>query len=73
MITSIQVHEHVKQQLDQLKNGKESYEEVIQSLITQAEMQKRTQKDLLIEGYREMAQESLKQVKGWASADLDWD
>lgn len=72
MITSIQVHEHLKQQLDALKNGRQSYEEVIISLIARAETQKRMQKELLVEGYKEMAQESLKRVKEWASTDLAW-
>lgn len=72
MITSIQIHEKVKEQLDTLKNGRQSYEEVIISLIARAETQKRIQRELLVEGYKEMAQESLRQVKEWASTDLDW-
>lgn len=73
MITSIQIHEVVKKELDTLKeNNKESYEEVIMRLIESTEKQKRTQAELLIQGYKEMAQESLKITKEWAPTEADW-
>lgn len=74
MITSIQIHEKVKRELDILKGrDKESYEEVIARLIETVEKQKRVRKDLLIEGYKEMSEHSLMISKEWANADKDWD
>lgn len=74
MITSIQIHEKVKKELDTLKEmDKESYEEVITRLIETVEKQKRVRKELLIEGYKEMSEHSLMINKEWANADKDWD
>ncbi|MBS3159350.1 hypothetical protein J4436_01045 [Candidatus Woesearchaeota archaeon] len=74
MITSIQIHENLKQELNLLKrNPKESYEEVITRLIFEVERQKRTQKHLLIKGYKEMASENLKLTKEWESTEEGWD
>lgn len=73
MITSIQIHEVVKKELDVLKeNKKESYEDVIRRLIASTEKQKRTQAELLVQGYKEMAQESLKATKEWAGTETNW-
>lgn len=75
MITTIQVHENVKNELDRLKEGKQTYEEVILNIIKLIEQQKRMQKDLIIEGYKEMAQESLKITKEFEAieGELDWE
>lgn len=74
MITTIQIHKEVKDQLDRLKESKkESYEDVILKLIYETEKRKRYDKKLMIEGAKEMAEESLKIVKEWESTDLDWD
>lgn len=74
MITTIQIHENVKNQLEKMKlSGKETYEEVILELITAAEQSRRNQKALLIEGYKEMAKESLRITKEWSAADKDWE
>ena len=74
MITSIQIHEKVKEELDALKESdKESYEEVIKKLMEFAEKQKRMQIELLIMGYKEMAQESLSITKEWAATETGWD
>lgn len=74
MITSIQIHEKVKKELDTLKEiDKESYEEVIARLIETVEKQRRVRKELLIEGYKEMSEHSLMVSKEWANADKDWD
>ena len=77
MITSIQVHEDVKRELDSLKKStKESYEDVIIKLIKASEKYKREQKKLLKEGYKEMAEESLKITKEFEAIeevfDLKW-
>ena len=75
MITSIQIHENVKNELDRLKEGRQTYEEVILNIIKLVEQQKRRQKELLIEGYKEMAQESLKITKEFEplEKELDWE
>ena len=76
MISSIQLREDVKMQLTQYKEGaNESFEEVIVRLMKQVEMQRRQQKDLLIEGYKEMGEESLKIQKEWENTDntLNWE
>ncbi len=63
MVTTIQLNENVKKALDRIKSDKETYEQVIINLMKQVEEQKRKQKELLIEGYKEMAEESLKIAK----------
>ena len=60
MITTIQIHKEVKNELDQLKTGKETYEEIVVKMIRNIEEQRRKQRALLIEGYKEMARESLR-------------
>ncbi|MBS3154905.1 hypothetical protein J4404_00210 [Candidatus Woesearchaeota archaeon] len=73
MVTTIQIHENVKNELDRFKDSKkETYEEVILELIRSAEKCRREQKELLIEGYKEMVKESLNATKEWANADKDW-
>lgn len=74
-ITSIQIRENVKNALDRMKINKESYEEVILNLMKTAEQCKRNQRELLIEGCKEMAEESLRITKEWETTDaeLNWD
>ena len=60
MITTIQLREEVKKSLDRMKNEKETYEEVIVRMMNTLDEQKRKQTDLLIEGCKVMAEESLK-------------
>lgn len=73
MITTIQLNENVKNALDRLKSNKETYEEVILNLMKIAEKQKRGQEQLLIEGYKEMAEESLKITKEFEAIEEDFD
>ncbi len=76
MITTIQIREVVKNQLDRIKQSeRQTYEEVILSLIKAVELQKRKQEALLIEGYKAMAEENLKITKEFeAIEDLkDWE
>jgi predicted CopG family antitoxin len=75
MVTTIQLNENVKNALDRMKSNKETYEEVIINLMKIAEKFKREQEQLLIEGYKEMAEESLRITKEWESTDatLDWE
>jgi len=76
MITTIQIHENVKKELDRLKElRKQTYEEIILNLLRLAEVQKRKQRELLIEGYKELAQESLKIAKEFEplEKELEWE
>ena len=75
MITSIQIRENVKNQLEKLKQSNQTFEEVIIALIKSAELQKRKQEELLIEGCKVMAEESLRICKEWETTDatLDWE
>jgi len=63
MVTTIQLNENVKNALDRMKNNKETYEEVILNLMKIAEKCKREREQLLIEGCKVMAEESLKITK----------
>lgn len=63
MVTTIQLNKNVKNALDRLKSNKETYEEVILNLMKTADKCKREQEQLLIEGCKVMAEESLKITK----------
>ena len=71
MVTTIQLNENVKRELDRLKSNKETYEEIIINLMKIAEKCKREQEVLLIEGYKEMAEENLKIEKEWEGTLID--
>ena len=71
MATTIQLNENVKSALDKLKSNKETYEEIIVKMMKQIEEQKRRHIDLMIEGYEEMAEESLKICEEWKYADAE--
>ena len=75
MVTTIQLNEDVKKALDKLRSNKETYEQIILNLMKIAEEQKRKQEELLIEGYKEMAEDSLRICKEWehADAELGWE
>jgi len=76
MVTTIQLNESVKKSLDRMKaSKKQTYEEVILMLMNAVEKHKREQEDLLIEGCKVMAEESLKITKEFeAIEDLsDWE
>jgi uncharacterized protein YigA (DUF484 family) len=72
MITTIQLNENIKNQLERLKESRnQTYEEVILNLMKLAEQNKRKQKELLIEGYKETAKESLRICKEWEAVDAE--
>ena len=76
MITTIQLNEQVKNSLDKMKESRrETYEEVIVKIMKIVEEQKRAQRELLIEGCKEMAEDSLKITKDFESVDseIDWE
>lgn len=74
-ITTIQIRENVKEQLDKLKENRESYEEIILKLMLQVDKCKREKEDLLIEGCKVMAKESLKIAKEFEAIENldDWE
>ena len=71
MITTIQLNENVKKELDRLKEARETYEEVIVKMITQIEKQKREKEELLIEGCKEMYDDMLEISKEWEGTLMD--
>ena len=75
MVTTIQLNENVKCALDRLKSKKETYESVILNLMKIAEKCKREQEQLLIEGCKVMAEESLKITKEFEGIEdfKDWE
>jgi len=75
-ISSIQLRSNVKLHLNRLREQpNETYEDIILRMIKILEKQKRMQKELLIEGCKEMAEENLKIEKEFSHADseLDWE
>lgn len=75
MVTTIQLSEEVKRDLDRLKTPKKTYEDVIVELIRKVDADKKEQEALLIEGYKEMAEESLKITKEFEAIEesFDWE
>ena len=78
MITTIQLNENVKRNLDRLKEtSRETYEDVIVKLINKVNNDKKRIKELLIEGCKEMAEESLKITREFEAIedfkDWEWD
>ena len=75
MLTTIQIHKETKDQLESIKEKNESFEDVIERLIEKNELEKRTDRELMIKGCIEMAEESLRITKEWEPIDneLDWE
>jgi len=75
MVTTIQLNENVKTELDKLKSNKETYEQIIINLMKIAQKCQRERNELLIEGYKEMAEDSLRICKEFehSDSDLDWE
>lgn len=71
MVTTIQLNEDVKKQLDRLKTGRETYEEIILNLMKIAEECKMKQEELLIEGCKEMYNDMLEISKEWEGTLMD--
>jgi predicted CopG family antitoxin len=63
MTSTIQISEDAKRALSRIKQGKETYEEVILTLLKIAGKHKREKEQLLIEGCKAMAEENLKITK----------
>ena len=74
MMTTIQISESAKNELEGMKSSeKETYENVIIRIVRQIQAQKRKQKELLIEGYKEMAEESIKIAREFEAIEEDFD
>ena len=75
MVTTIQLNESVKRTLKGLKTGKETYEQIILELIRNAEESRRRQKELMIEGCKEMYNDMIEINKEWEAvdSDIDWE
>ncbi len=73
MVTTIQLNENVKSALDRLKSNKETYEDLIVRMMDQIDEQRRKNIDLMIEGAKETAEESLKITKEFEAIEEDFD
>lgn len=74
MLSTIQLSNKVKEALAVYrKSPRESYEEVIVNLISEFEKNNRAKEELLIEGYKEMAEFDLKLCKELSGVDYDGD
>ncbi len=76
MITTIQLGDNVKRELERMKeSSNDTYEKVIVALIRTATEKKRRQNELLIEQCKEMASDDLRITKEWETTDatLDWE
>ncbi|MBS3074372.1 hypothetical protein J4447_02850 [Candidatus Pacearchaeota archaeon] len=74
MVTTIQLNENVKMALDGMKeSSRETYEDVIVKMMEKIDEEKRKRKELLIEGYKEMAEENLKIEKEFEAIEEDFD
>lgn len=71
MITTIQLDDSVKRELDRVRENKETYEQIIVALLRFADEQKRKQEELLIEGCKVMAEENLKILEEFKYADAE--
>ena len=72
MITTIQLKGEVKTALENMKcEPGETYEEVIVKMIDDIERQKKLQRELLIEGCKVMAKDSLRITKEFEHVDSE--
>jgi len=71
MVTTIQLSEDVKRELDRLKLAKESYEQVIMKLMNESLERRKEQETLLIEGCKEMYGDMLEMAREWDGALMD--
>jgi predicted CopG family antitoxin len=73
MVTTIQLNEKVREALARMKEDRESFEDVIVRLMRQVEEQKRKHIDLMIEGAKATAEESLKITREFEAIEEDFD
>ena len=68
MTTTIKIKEKVKSMLDEYKSESESYSDTIQKLLQK--LKKTSIKEQLIEGYKSIDKEQMKEFEEWESANL---
>ncbi|MBI3333945.1 hypothetical protein HYZ97_00465, partial [Candidatus Pacearchaeota archaeon] len=69
-------NENVKKALDRMKEShRQTYEDVIVGMMKKIKEDRKNLEELMIEGAKVMAEDSLKMVKEWESTDatLDWE
>ena len=71
MVTTIQLSENVKKDLDRFKQGKKAYEDVIIELISHIDNSQKEREKLLKEEAIALSEESLKISKEWEGALMD--
>ena len=72
MTSTIQLSNQVKETLATYRtSSRESYEKIIINLISEFEQKKRADNELLIEGCKDMAKESLKICHEWEHIDKE--
>lgn len=74
MVTTIQLNENVKRALNRMKeNSRQTYEDVIVSMMKKIKEDKKNFEELMIEGAKETAEESLKITKEFEAIEEDFD
>lgn len=74
MVTTIQLSEEIKAKLGNMKEGRnETYEDVIIRIVKKVEILEKGNKNLLKQGYEEMAAISKKVDKEWSATDRGWE
>ena len=73
MVTTIQLNEDVKNALKRMKSNKETYEDIIVKMMNQIDEQNRKHIELMIEGAKATAKESLKITKECEAIEEDFD
>ena len=71
MVTTIQLNEDVKKELDSMKFGKQTYEDVIVKLINEKVKQKKEFEKLIKEECEEFAEEYMKITEEFKHADAE--
>ena len=70
-VTTVKLHKSTKYALDELKQAGETYDDVIERIISQ--VRHKDLKTELVEGYKRAAKEQIKILSEWevASSELD--
>jgi len=71
MTTTIQISHNVKEILKSMKTGKETYEQIIFNMINEIKKRKTEQEEFLIEGCKEMAEDSLRICEEFKYVDVE--
>ncbi|HIG93820.1 MAG: hypothetical protein QT02_C0004G0010 [archaeon GW2011_AR9] len=69
--TTVKIHQSTKEDLDELRQDYETYDDVINKLIS--EVKKKNLVKELIEGYKSNAKRDKQMVKEWDHTSEDWE